>query len=448
MRDIFTEKISCWNNLFGLHRVTTIGDFLALADVPQNRQRIDGIRRHITQAWQYWYKFHDLKDVSAEALMHVELEAYKEAKKTLPVAIMQGVNEARLNTTTSLPSRVLCIDIDAPKPGEKDNGNMWVTDWHNIKTRLASHKVFGKFIAYAGVSVGGRGVFLLIPIKTSSSEDYAKYYAAVAHVLQQAFNLKTDKACSNINRLRYLSQDDAPIINHEAEEWDAVLREDNQPRKQTAGKLSPRDKAKIMRAVELAETQRIDLTENYDDWLRLAAFFAHWWNDAQGREIFHRLASINPKYTERENNAKLLNLERQHLRPVGFGTFAMICKAHGIDVAGMRKCDTSDTHPQKTCARTHARTRTHEDAAPPAEQHPQADAEATPQPAQPQPATMSLSEWQQMGTYKDKILEGMMRVKELRKRLPDFDRLCDVLKIGFYGNDEWTMSKAMFDFLN
>jgi hypothetical protein len=74
------------------------------------------------------------------------------------------------------------------------------------------------------------------------------------------------------------------------------------------------------------EAQRIDITDNYADWLKVGAALA-----SQGecyRSYYHRVSALSPKYNPNETDAKFtqcLSMER-----IGIGTFFSLCKDYGV----------------------------------------------------------------------------------------------------------------------
>ena len=99
-------------------------------------------------------------------------------------------------------SNLLCIDID-----KKDNLDVdWFDDmkheWHNIPQ-----------ILYAGRSIRGKGWFAIFHIA------YPDKHEAQFEALRRDFansGLIIDKACKNVNRMRFISYDPEPYVNEDA----------------------------------------------------------------------------------------------------------------------------------------------------------------------------------------------------------------------------------------
>ena len=96
----------------------------------------------------------------------------------------------------------------------KDNPD--IHDWEALKRDLASLP----FVAYAGISVSGLGVFALIPIldPTKHKEHFDSLDRRFAD-----YGLKLDRAPQNISSKRFVSYDPAPVWNTEAEVYEQLV---------------------------------------------------------------------------------------------------------------------------------------------------------------------------------------------------------------------------------
>lgn len=113
--------------------------------------------------------------------------------------------------TTIQHSGLICVDIDA-----KDNPD--ILDWEILKQDLS---VLPQ-IVYCALSVSGKGLFLVIPLR------YPEKHLQQFHQLQIDFRkmgIMIDSACSDITRLRCLSYDEHPIINENATLYEGVYVE-------------------------------------------------------------------------------------------------------------------------------------------------------------------------------------------------------------------------------
>lgn len=133
-------------------------------------------------------------------------------KRSLPQATISGVfSPTRAKNNLSQHSGLICVDIDA-----KDNPD--ILDWKTLKQDLS---VLPQ-IAYCALSVSGKGLFLVIPLR------YPEKHLQQFRQLQIDFRkmgIMIDSACSDITRLRCLSYDEHPIINENATLYEGVYVE-------------------------------------------------------------------------------------------------------------------------------------------------------------------------------------------------------------------------------
>ena len=442
-RDIFGEMCSAWSVApfnGGTHAAVTIGAFLKATRGTKYAAQVERTRALLARAWE-------AHNAGNEARRDSYLKQYTKAKAQAPAAVLQGVCPSWKNNEFESLARVLCLDIDGPKPGDPDKGNAWVQDWNQVKNQLAALP----WVAYCALSAGGRGVFVLIPIERADAQTYAAYYETWETLLKRRFNLATDSACKNLARLRFMTHDPAPIINRAAQVWDKVLQIPQDwrqgPQLATPCDLTPEQQKTVRDAVTYCTAHGVSIADDYDDWLHLAAFFAHSWNDAEGRELFHQLAALSPKYRERENDYKLQDLAKQHPNPVKFGTFVKLCKDNGVPVPGASR-NPAPFPAWQPIAPGGAAPPPPAPAPPvPCEDEAQA-VTATPAPFQ-EPPTMSASEAAILEARRDFIADGRGMLARMRAENADLDKLCNDLDLDYCGHiypdgKGWIMTPAQF----
>lgn len=181
----------------------TIGEFLAPQRQLQNIEQINAIRA-LCQTLEDKERNHD-----QIALL----------KKSLPAGIISGVAVDGISESNVVSrSGVIGIDIDA-----KDNPALY--DWEAVKKEVSR----SPFVAYAGLSVSGLGIFLLIPI--ADPMKHKQHFNAIVDefnkttftIMQQGdseatmlHGIKLDPAPSNIASKRFVSYDPLPYYNTNA----------------------------------------------------------------------------------------------------------------------------------------------------------------------------------------------------------------------------------------
>ena len=286
------------------------------------------------------------------------LKQYDAIKMQLPCMIPQGVCPSAHNDGFTSYTDVLCLDIDVEKPGKQPNGNE-LFDIDQLKHFFASLD----YVAYCGLSLGGLGLFVLIPIATH--ERHADYWRALDIMLKK-LGVTIDPATKNIARKRIMSYDPSAYCNEAAEVFRQLPRGEVQhpqqrkqpqrPQYDTAISLDPNDasdEARMKQAAQDAITRRIDMTENYEDWLKLGASIANTLGES-GRELYHSLSCMNSGYEHAETDRKYTSLLNSNGggRGCGFGTFFELCKRNGVTVPKAtrhtNKRRTKETRPRVT----------------------------------------------------------------------------------------------------
>lgn len=481
-RNVFSECCSAWDiapvGQGERHAIVTIGAFVKAVMGDKYADRIGLGREYLSLAWEAHRQAEAATSpqVCADAIARRNnlLVLYKDSKKRIPCALLQGVNPRHDDAHFTTLANVLAIDIDAPKPGDKDNGNAWVNDWEAVKKRLAALP----WVAFAALSYGGQGVFALIPVAEGDISSYKAYYAAWTVLLAKAYNLHTDESCSNRGRLRFLSYDPDAIMRNDAEVWvikaeaedshrqaderrhvDYNRRDDN--RATGMRPLTPWQRAKVIEICRYCVRHRISLADTYGDWApKLAAFFRHNMNDGDGRKMFAELSMLSPKFRPRDIYKMDDFGECDH--PATFATFCRLAKAAGVP--GVPEPGDFNRHhiaPWGSAAR-----RADEPGTPPATRPTQAPTDAptaqvpTPvaqadppmKPQEPRPV-MSASEALLLRHHADFVAEGQAMVTEMREANSDFNVLCDALGLEYVGHrnaegQEWYLSRAQFEAVN
>lgn len=76
----------------------------------------------------------------------------------------------------------------------------------------------------------------------------------------------------------------------------------------------------------------IDITDDYNDWLRLGFALAHQLGE-DGRQLFHNLSQISSKYNSTDCDKQYSNCLRSHGQGVTISTFFQMAKDAGIDIS-------------------------------------------------------------------------------------------------------------------
>ena len=218
--------------------------------------------------------------------------AYKQAKSKVltytPSCLCQGETAKEVAHVNNL----IAIDLD-----EKDNENITIEEMRKRVNSLP-------YVMYSSISVGGKGMYALIPISENNKNDFKGVFKA----LEEDFiklGLKLDNSCVNVNRERYMSVDDNEFWNTKCEIYDKKLNIPTQvhthPSKvgenATNKPLTEREFSKVRDMVEDIKANKLQLTKNHTDTLMLANCIANVWGE-EGRTLLHIIRSQREGYDE------------------------------------------------------------------------------------------------------------------------------------------------------
>lgn len=234
-----------------------------------------------------------------EAVRRIDRQAneseYKKAKEKVlsftPSCLCPIGGSAKAENVEHV-NNLIAIDLDA-----KDNENITIEEMRKKINSLP-------YVMYSSMSVGGRGMYALIPILEENKNDFK----AVFKALESDFNkigLKLDSSCINVNRERYMSYDDNEYWNDKAEIYDKKISIPTQVNKQplqgleiNANKpLTQREYNKVKSMVEDIKQNKIQLTKNHTDTLMIANCIANVWGE-NGRELMHIIRQQRSGYDE------------------------------------------------------------------------------------------------------------------------------------------------------
>lgn len=284
---IFDQYISVYNGVTdNVGTYTLLGNFLRS-------------KRHISR----------ILDLRAET----DEDRKKAIKLSLPMATVSGwFAPSRKIEHLQRHSGFICIDIDG-----KDNPDMTVEDVRRVLVSRSD-------VAYAGLSVGGKGMFALLPL--AWPDRHGEQFDALKQEFKDSYGIVLDKSCRDVTRLRALSYDANPYINEAADRYEGL---DVFTPTLAAPSLTGADGdlRKVERCVSQLEEYGIDVTGSYKDWFNIGASLTALGEN--GRYYFHRVSRIHPEYKYHEADKKFTELLRT-TRSVGLGTFFYWCQQYGI----------------------------------------------------------------------------------------------------------------------
>lgn len=209
-------------------------------------------------------------------------------------------------------SGFICIDIDG-----KDNPDHTMED---VRGLLVSRDD----VAYAALSVGGKGMFALLPL--AWPDRHEEQFDALKLDFKEQYGITLDKACRDVTRLRVLSYDENPYVNEDAKRYEGIeVFTPNFAQPSLVG--ADGDLRKVQRCVDQIVEFGIDITQTYQDWYTIGVALASL--GEEGRYYFHKVSSVHPEYKYHIANKKFNDLLRTRGQ-VGLGTFFYWCQQYGI----------------------------------------------------------------------------------------------------------------------
>lgn len=304
METIFEEKISIYEGVTdNTGRIATVAEFLGMGEA-------------------YKEQIAELRAASTDE----ERRALKQKIKC--AATISGIFEpTRKADNLKEHSGLVCIDIDHRDPNE-------------IMPLLMDMDI----IAYASRSIGGNGVFAIIPI--ANPERHGEHFEALRLVFKERFGIELD-ATQDVCRLRFVSYDPEAFWRPDAKVWEGVWSEPKRktiPKATTAPTITTNAttfqksatvpqadrETTIARAKACADEvvrRGISLCETNKEWYVMAGALKDIGNE--GREIFHQISRVWPKYDAGESDAEF-NRAMRETRKADIGTFFSRCEANGI----------------------------------------------------------------------------------------------------------------------
>ena len=215
-------------------------------------------------------------------------------------------------------SQLICIDID-----NRDNRTI---DWDKAKHTIGKHC---PSLYYAGLSLGGKGMFLIFRI--SNPESHKQHYDALEYYLNKKYHLVVDKAVKSPVSLRVISYDENPYYNPNPVPFEQTI-EVNDSSAHVVRTATERNKIRenVERATDIIWKNRIDITNQYADWFRIGLALAHEFGK-EGRHWFHMISRMSEKYDECDCNIQYHKCLKYNTEVgVKIATFFYYCKEYGI----------------------------------------------------------------------------------------------------------------------
>lgn len=242
-------------------------------------------------------------------------------KKSMPCATISGTFTERSIKGVKKYNGVACMDFD-----EKDND----------KTAEEMKVILSKMqeVYYAGLSIGGKGVFAIIKTDNQKVDCHSKVIEGIGELLKD-LGLIYDKSGKDVSRLRFISYDPKPYFNSNSILFKTgiILQPKPKPiiqKLQRAQEEINSTRQQVEKIIDKVERDFIDMTSNYADWVNLGFAIASEFG-YDGEDYFLRLSQYHPKFDPSEASKKYKNFVKEN-KSITIGTFFKICKDNGISI--------------------------------------------------------------------------------------------------------------------
>ena len=212
----------------------------------------------------------------------------------------------------------------------KRYNSLMVLDFDNLEDPAAAKEELSQlpFFWYIGLSVGGKGLFGIVPLGTDDFKEHKVYFNALRKELE-LFGYEVDKACCDVTRLRVVSYDPDAYFNENCEVFCINELEDEGGEIYSSGPVSerPQDKSsRIELYVQEWEKRHVPL-DDYQDWMTVGMALASVGEEC--REYFHRISVFSSKYSREDTDRKFDGF-LQNTRSIKIGSFFYKCHEYGV----------------------------------------------------------------------------------------------------------------------
>ena len=240
-------------------------------------------------------------------------EIRNEAKKKALAVTISGAFKERKDEAIEKHSGYIGIDIDE------------ITNFNAQRRILQSDKYVYALFA----SISGRGLCAIFKIAPAKHRDS---FNGISEYLFKNYNIIIDPTSVNQSRARFVSYDPELYINPYAEKFTQYPTA-KPPRKIENVVFLDDDFKSILSQIT---ANRINLCDNYHEWLRIGFSFVHQFNES-GREYFHLVSQYSIKYDSAICDKQYDAMIRHRASNiVTIATFYYYAKSAGIEIHSPR----------------------------------------------------------------------------------------------------------------
>lgn len=211
-------------------------------------------------------------------------------KKEAACFTASGVFDKRAINGLVSYNGIICIDIDY-----KDQ------DGSIFDSLIDRFKKWNYVWAYHK-SIGGKGYAFYFKTENKNPDLHKRYFDALSDTIEST-GLVVDRGCSDISRLRFVSNDKDLHVNDNASIWDKMseIKKTEHYTSWSNSKIIGERLESCTKLLKEAHLQELDLFDSYEMWKRGAFAISASYGES-GRQMFHVLCSHSDSYNEADTD--------------------------------------------------------------------------------------------------------------------------------------------------
>ncbi len=239
---------------------------------------------------------------------------------SLPAITVSGIFENGTHKISDFKehSGLMQIDIDD------------IENFRAIKNQLEKDK----YTNCCFISPSGNGVKLIVKIQAEKDKHLQNFYGLQKYYAKK-YSLQIDEKCKDVSRLMFLCSDPEIFINSNSAVFEATGTLKSSGTKRLKRQFHNNTLADILKVVEQIQSRRIDITDNYNNWLSVGFALADEFGEG-GRSYFHDVSRYHSDYDITKADNQFDNCLKNR-KNNGINPFFSIAKRHGIDITTVKK---------------------------------------------------------------------------------------------------------------
>ena len=258
-------------------------------------------------------KFKHHIDTLRKLISEQKESEYTAKKKSLPAFTPSGMfSGGRKSNLLVEYSRIIILDIDKLE--------------NIIDLREKTEKCIYTFACFESPS--GKGLKILIKTDNSLTKHREAFLKAQAYY-EKLLGVKIDPSGKDVTRLCFMSYDPNLYYNANSEVF----------------KILPERAMKndVEKLIEQLEGKRIDITTNYEDWLKIGFALESEFGET-GRSYYHEISKFNTDYNSENCNEQYNRCLKNNNSGITIKTLFHIAKQHGIVIRSMNQNSVESTN--------------------------------------------------------------------------------------------------------